>query len=202
MKTNQDSFESQVGVPFSTELLETWAEFFTTQHAPEFAMHGADLLNIAKLDYSIDSLRQVDEFLSQVRRAGVPKSGATHRLVIRCGAYVGEVMRRSESPGVLTWIPLGNLRSERANTVVPAASLENFVALCSISRRFSTFPFAKVSMALFVEDCSVWEYASVVIRLCRTPREQGEKFCEAMEAKFPEQPISVAMMDAYLSDYS
>lgn len=157
MKTNQDSFENQIRVVITAELLETWAEFFTIQHSPDLAMHGADLLNVAQLDYSIDSLRQVDVFLGKVRMSSVPRGSATFRLVNRCGAYVGEVIRRSESPRSLVWTAFECLPPATANTVVPTKSIENFVALRSASKAFTTFPYAEVCRAVFFEECR-WFY--------------------------------------------
>ncbi|MDR2678848.1 MAG: hypothetical protein LBB51_05360 [Zoogloeaceae bacterium] len=61
-----------------------------------------DALDSSKLDFSLDSLRHIDEYLEKLRSA--PPDGHDFlRVVLRTGAYVGEVMKR-QCPGKYNWI--------------------------------------------------------------------------------------------------
>lgn len=51
------------------------------------------LLSKEKLDFSLDSLRHMDEYLGALHAAMPPEQDLL-RVVLRCGAYVGEVIRR------------------------------------------------------------------------------------------------------------
>jgi hypothetical protein len=59
-------------------------------------------LDRAQLDFSLDSLNQIDSFLEAVRE-DPPDGDDYFRLVIRVGAYVGQVMR-TQRPGKFRWI--------------------------------------------------------------------------------------------------
>lgn len=63
---------------------------------------GRELLDAKKLDYSIESLKHLDEYLD-LMRADPPAGDDLLKLVLRSGAYVGEVIRR-HSPVELHWI--------------------------------------------------------------------------------------------------
>jgi hypothetical protein len=53
-----------------------------------------ELLSPAKLDFSLESLRHVDEYLEALHKEP-PTDQDLMRAVLRCGAYVGEVIRRN-----------------------------------------------------------------------------------------------------------
>jgi len=59
-------------------------------------------LNAAALNYSIDSLRAVDDYLAAVHvSGGTPEQ--VFRLIVRAGSYVGEVLRHN-APITLSWM--------------------------------------------------------------------------------------------------
>jgi hypothetical protein len=68
-------------------------------NCPQRPTPGVELLDAAKMDFSIESLAFVDDFLDEVRSRPLTDR-ETKILVLRCGAYVGEVLRRNSS---LTW---------------------------------------------------------------------------------------------------
>src|SRR5687768_9853190 len=61
-----------------------------------------DALDPAALDFSLDSLRHVDAYLEHLR-SDPPEGHDFLRVVLRVGAYVGEVMRK-QAPGKYHWI--------------------------------------------------------------------------------------------------
>ena len=93
---------------FGPKVIATWADFFTNPHPPAKEILGGDLLDRTKLDYSLESLRYVDEFLGQVRQGPIWRNGdGTLWLIFHCGAYAGEVVRRIDAPDAWQWIPWG-----------------------------------------------------------------------------------------------
>src|SRR5262245_32363193 len=55
--------------------------------------HRRELLDAATLDFSVHSLAHIDDYLDAVRADGV-EGEVLMRVVLRTGAYVGEVVRR------------------------------------------------------------------------------------------------------------
>lgn len=70
---------------------------------PEKPTPGAELLSGVDLDFSLDSLKEVDAFLEQMRERDLtPEEEFT--LVVRVGAYVGEVIRDNAPATGWHWI--------------------------------------------------------------------------------------------------
>lgn len=61
-----------------------------------------DALDPAQLDFSLDSLHHIDAYLEQLM-AAPPDGHDFLRVVLRTGAYVGEVMKK-QRPGKYHWI--------------------------------------------------------------------------------------------------
>jgi len=79
------------------EALLDLSQMFTD--CPDRPTPGVELLDPAKMDFSVPSLALVDDFLDKVRSRQLNDKDMTI-LVLRCGAYVGEVLRRNSG---LTW---------------------------------------------------------------------------------------------------
>ena len=66
---------------------------------------GSELLDTARLDFSIESLGFVDDYLEQMRSRQLEEGGEDYcKLVLRCGAYVGEVILRNASGKTYHWL--------------------------------------------------------------------------------------------------
>ena len=119
------------------------------------------LLDPAKLDFSLESLRHLDSYLEAMHR-DPPTGNDFLRVVLRSGAYVGEVMRRS-SPGTYHWVS----QREAAKYSKLAAGLEQSVAAAGILWKNSesmAFPLGKVCK--FIEngdEDSVYFFAKVLL---------------------------------------
>jgi hypothetical protein len=81
------------------EALADLAEMFLSN--PDDPTPGSESLERASCDYAIESLRAVDDHLEVMRARGL-EGEARMKFVLRCGAYVGEVIRR-HSPSGATW---------------------------------------------------------------------------------------------------
>jgi|SRR5215468_111569 len=68
-------------------------------YASDQAVREAQKFDAIRLDYSIDSLKQVDTILGRVHELYVknPSSVHTRGIALEYGAYVGEVIRRHEA---------------------------------------------------------------------------------------------------------
>lgn len=64
--------------------------------------HRRELLRPEALDYSLESLKHVDAYLGALHRAP-PGDAELVQVVLRTGAYLGEVVRRAR-PGVFHWV--------------------------------------------------------------------------------------------------
>jgi hypothetical protein len=121
-----------------------------------------ELLDEKKPDFSLESLKHVDAYLEALH--GKPPQGEeeTVRLVLRCGAYVGEVIRKN-SPGKMHWVAF----KEAARYSAFAKELEYSAATAGILWRNSEnmcFPLAKICK--FLEngsEDSVYSFARVIL---------------------------------------
>lgn len=102
---------------------------------------GADALDASKLDFSVASLAHVDDYLKAMRSR---KLGETEQavVVLRCGAYVGEVIRRST--GDVHWLDYDEaVGLDNGIATFGGKSLGLMAILWGGGQRFS-FPLAKV----------------------------------------------------------
>ena len=60
----------------------------------EVPVYKCDILDPEKLDYSLDSLKHIDDCLEIIRN-DLPQGNDYLRLILRYGAYVGEVIKRN-----------------------------------------------------------------------------------------------------------
>jgi len=65
---------------------------------PDDPTPGGESLDVARCDFSVESLRVVDGHLETMRGRRL-EGPALMKLVLRCGAYVGEVVRRHAATG-------------------------------------------------------------------------------------------------------
>ncbi len=66
---------------------------------------GTELLDAARLDFTVESLGLVDDYLDEMRTRHLDESGDDYyKLVLRCGAYVGEVIRRNAEGRTYHWV--------------------------------------------------------------------------------------------------
>ncbi len=66
---------------------------------------GAELLDLSRLDFTIESLALVDDYLDEMRKRPLEEGSDDYcKLVLRCGAYVGEVMLRNATHKTYHWL--------------------------------------------------------------------------------------------------
>jgi len=148
------AFENQ-----NQEMSEISIMFFDN---PEDVTFGADYLDKTKLDFSIDSLQHVNEYLETI-----PKDQELERtwnkIVLRCGAYVGEVLRRS-SLKCLEWIAFETAQ-ELENGKVKSLAYEIGTSMVLWDKHATfLFPLAKVEKYLkYGPEHNLYHYAKTLI---------------------------------------
>jgi len=66
---------------------------------------GSELLDPARLDFTVESLAFVDDYLDEMRKRTLTEGNEDYcKLVLRCGAYVGEVILRNTKGKTFHWL--------------------------------------------------------------------------------------------------
>ncbi|HEY7641582.1 MAG TPA: hypothetical protein VH814_17770 [Steroidobacteraceae bacterium] len=121
-----------------------------------------ELLRAEALDFSLESLKHLDEYL-EVLHQSPPQGQDFLRVALRCGAYVGEVMRKA-SPGTYHWVT----HEEAAKHSKFIASSQSSIGTAGIlweNADALSFPLGKVCKFLEngTED-SVYFFARMLLR--------------------------------------
>ena len=81
---------------FVNDTFEEFADFFTGECEAGEKLAHAEILNRPALDYSLDSLKVVDEYLERLFECRPERMGRDWvNVILWGGAYVGEVIRRN-----------------------------------------------------------------------------------------------------------
>jgi hypothetical protein len=90
----QDQALSELGQMFASP------ELVTDDPTP-----GTELLDPSRLDFTVESLAFVDDYLDQMRQRQLVEGTEEYcKLVLRCGAYVGEVILRNANGKTYHWL--------------------------------------------------------------------------------------------------
>src|SRR5262249_54401325 len=124
---------------------------------------GRHLLDPKKLDYSVDSLKHVDAYLETIRKdKNVEKEW--NRVVLRAGAYVGEVVRRNDKKTKWQWVDYETAKSINPKFFASFDKLGGVAAILHDGKEGFAFPLAKVEKYLNNgSGDSVFFFAQVVI---------------------------------------
>src|SRR5580700_1572369 len=133
--------------------------FFNYPEKPTF---GHQFLDPKQLDFSVDSLKHVDDYLEAVRKAkGIDSN--LNVVVLRTGAYVGEVIRRNSPQKHWSWLDFETAESVNPKLFDQLGKSVGTAAVLYDGTEF-LFPLAKVAkrIANGSED-SVFFYAKVLL---------------------------------------
>jgi hypothetical protein len=149
------------GPKLQDDALNGLAHMFVS--CPDDPVPGANKLNASKLDFTIASLAHVDDYLEAMRSRKLSERD-NMVLVLRCGAYVGEVIRQNSSERHFHWLDYDEaVRVDGQIATMGGKSLGAMAILWSGEQRF-TFPLAKVMK--FLEngrEDSVQFFAQVMV---------------------------------------
>jgi hypothetical protein len=128
-----------------------------------------DLIDPGALDYSLDSLRRIDDYLDLIRQVPLNQQDQV-RVVLRCGAYVGEVIRRNSGAG-FRWVDYKSAARD-AKYVRRAGEYLGTMGVLRVDANTMCFPLAKVCK--FLEsgrEESLEHFARVILKT--TDKSQG-----------------------------
>ena len=127
------------------------------------ATFGRQLLDRRKLDYSVESLKHVDEYLESIRK-NKDVEATWNRTVLRAGAYVGEVIRRNDKKAQWRWVDHEGARSVEPKLFDSFGKSIATAAVLYDGKKGFSFPLAKVEKYLNngSED-SVYFFAKVIM---------------------------------------
>lgn len=122
-------------------------------------------LNVKKLDFSIDSLEEVDNYIEKTRKN---KKKLTEeeikRIILRCGAYLGEAIRKN-SGGDIIWISYEEgkkINDQLEKTVI--RDITTHLILYDSEKKRIWFPLAKVYKFLeHGREDNTWAFAMVCL---------------------------------------
>ncbi len=129
--------------------------------APQDPTPDVQILSKEKLDFTIESLSHVEEYLDHVRKHSYKGRQATS-LILRSGAYVGEVIRRHAKSKRWHWLAYAEAIKLSPDIAKLGKDLYTSAILWDSKDEFS-FPLGKVMKYLQNgEEDSVKFYAQVV----------------------------------------
>lgn len=126
--------------------------------------YGREWLDRQQLNYSLLSLKHVDTYLARVH-AAPPSDQEKFRIVLRGGAYVGEVMRRSLPE--FHWVEF-NEGARHSDALASMGPGWGTAAVLWNAKKDLMFPLGKVGK--FIENGqqdSVFSFADLLIRQMR-----------------------------------
>lgn len=109
---------------------------------PENVTPGSELLDASKLDFSVDSLAVVDQHLEAIRKLNLQDDDLL-KFALRCGAYVGEVIRRNSKAKTYHWLDFEGA-STLSRDVKGLGKCLSTVAILWDGNAGFTFPLGKV----------------------------------------------------------
>jgi len=131
-------------------------------HDLENPTYLSELLDPGQLDFSVASLKHLDEYLDALHASPPKHQDQFARVVRRCGAYVGEVIRKN-SPKEMHWVSF----KEAARRSPYAKEFGYSAATAGIlwgDPKNMCFPLAKICK--FIEngrEDSVYSFARVIV---------------------------------------
>jgi len=117
----------------------------------------SNLIDIVKLDFSVESLKEVDKYLAKVRKKKLTEE-EQKIIVLRCGTYLGEVIR-TNSPKDFDWVHWDNAKNDFMQKHFARDLTTVYIILKKSSGNY-LFPLAKVYK--FIQngkEDSLWVFA-------------------------------------------
>jgi hypothetical protein len=185
MKNNLDEFFTNPGATSTDEVVKTWAEFLTLPDLPfpNYRLYRGDLIDTAKLDFSVASLGHVNAYLDFLQR-NPPPSKEIAKVMFRCGGYLGEVIRKASPPNSCRWLTYGE--SVRLNPTRAQNPMDHHNAICmhNNSVDVSSYPMGKVFRRIALGDPdSIEEFAKLAITVHNQTKEKSDAFFKAVQAR-------------------
>jgi hypothetical protein len=116
----------------------------------EHTTFGRQHLDQRRLDFSVESLKHVNDYLEAIRKhKDVEKQGVTRAVVVlRAGAYVGEVIRKNDSKVQRRWIDYEDAKKVEPKLIESLGKTIATAAMLYDGNKGFVFPLAKVEKYL------------------------------------------------------
>ncbi len=116
---------------------------------PESPTYNIEYLDRSKLDFSIESLDHVNTFLNSIhlKLKDVPDN-KMNALVLRTGAYLGEVIRKNSTHKKFQWISFEKASSLNSRIQAMGESISTVAILQEQKTQHFFFPLGKVLKSL------------------------------------------------------
>lgn len=159
------------GPKFQDQALRELSEMFLFDRARPTP--GLELLDAGAFDYSVESLRALDDYLERMRKRALSDDEMSV-LVLRAGAYLGEVIRRASVGREYHWID--HEQAVRHSKLVAGLGEKDLgiVAMLWADESSITFPLGKVGKFLQNgREDSTYFYASFFAGAFKPPDRTG-----------------------------
>src|SRR5215475_13343381 len=145
-----------------TPALSDLAQIFFEDHDT----FGREHLDRRRLDFSVESLKHINDYLEAIRKdKDVEKQGVTRaKVVLRAGAYVGEVIRKNDNKVQWRWIDYEGAKQVEPKLFESFGKTIATTAVLYDGNKGFAFPLAKVEKYLNngAED-DVYFFAKVIM---------------------------------------
>ncbi|WP_121975670.1 hypothetical protein [Acinetobacter stercoris] len=159
------SYAVDLNLSNQNEALSDLAHMFYSEKKDP--VYKFNTLNPKKLDYSIESLKLIDTYLSNVRMndLNLISDNLKFKTILRTGAYVGETIRKNDKKRTWYWVDY-----ETAKEINPKLfkNLEYSIAIAAVLTDGENFIFPLNKVVKFLqngEEDSVFFYAETTIQL-------------------------------------
>ncbi|OTG79777.1 hypothetical protein B9T31_16765 [Acinetobacter sp. ANC 4558] len=140
------AIESENNFHFNSALSQLSISFYESKKDPIY-LHK--MLNIQKLDFSMESLKQVDIYLEKVRNKNFRDlpNNQQWEIILRTGAYVGETIKKNDQKSQWIWVDYETAKNKDPElfNMMPDSSL--YAAVLTNGENY-IFPLDKVAKYL------------------------------------------------------
>jgi hypothetical protein len=185
MKNNLDELFANAGAKSTDEVVKTWAEFLTLPDLPfpNYRLYRGDLIDTAKLDFSVASLGHVNAYLDFLQRNPPPSKEIT-KVMFRCGGYLGEVIRKASPPNSCRWLSYDQAVRLNPTRAQNPMDPHTFVSMYNNSVDVFSYPIGKVFRRIARGDPdSIEEFAKLAITVHNQTKEKSDAFFKAVQAR-------------------
>lgn len=129
-------------------------------------------LEVEKIDYSVNSLKIVDNYLDKVRKKLSEEE--IKKVILRCGTYLGRVIRKV-NPNRFIWISYDTaVKISGKGLPIPDDLTTAFILYDKANERF-WFPLSKVYKFLYHGRAdNLWSFAVICLKFKEKKRTKNE----------------------------
>jgi tetratricopeptide (TPR) repeat protein len=170
---------------FQNEKLISIVELFLAK--PEEETLGQAMIDRKLYDFSLESLEHLEQLLTNVQNE-VASESERAGLILRCGAYTGEVIRRNSKTDGYNWVDYDDAVQINSSLIKIERSLGTFFSLYNAPETF-WFPIARIEKFLNEgSEYGLLGFAEIAIQQIgnASPCEQADTIYQSIERRWAE----------------